>query len=671
MLDWSAFGEAVAVWWMGDTAGVLVFAPAVLALLTITPPTSKARLAKAIATLVGIAALAVVVFTGIVLPYPGRYPLAFLPLLALTWVAVRYRTWPTAIAILVTCGIAFLGTSWGYGPFGGLPPFTRAIVLWAFVTLTATNTLLVSALLAEQEKASAQFSEKASEYVALVEDTPALIVRLNASASLTFANQTLCCFLGKPRERVIGCSVVEFVGVKESKAFLQALTGSGTDQAHLIYEGPLTRYDGLERHVRWTGRFLHLTSEGDREYQMIGMDLTDQRESEEEKKVFESQLFHAQKLESLGVMAGGIAHDFNNLLTCIGGFADLAASTLPDASPAHSHLEKVREATTRAAGLARQMLAYAGKATQTVRLVDLNRLIKESARFLESSIPKKCVLRFELSSSIPAVVADPTQINQVVMNLVINAGEAIGDRPGNITVWTGVEVHEWSDHGSTSFDAVLPPGRYAVMVITDTGSGMTQETKRRIFDPFFTTKFTGRGLGLAAVLGIVRGHKGAIRCESAPGRGTRFRVLLPMAETIAIPSEGGPPSSPIRAERAGTALVVDDEETVRNLAGSMLETMGWKVVSAANGREAVRHFRGHADQFDLVLLDMTMPEMDGLETLAELRRIRAGVPVVLCSGYTDECLSKPSSDDGPPPLFLPKPFRMDDLIGAVAAVAAV
>ncbi len=317
---------------------------------------------------------------------------------------------------------------------------------------------------------------------------------------------------------------------------------------------------------------------------------------------------------SLRVMAGGIAHDFNNLLTGIGGYADLASAELPATSPAQPHLEKVKEATTRAAGLARQMLAYVGKATQTIRHVDLNRLIRDSVQLLESSVPKKCILRLELSPDAPAVAADPTQLSQVVMNLVINAGEAIGDRVGTITVWTGVEVHEWSEHGSTSFDAVLPPGRYAVMVVTDTGCGMTTETKRRIFDPFFTTKFTGRGLGLAAVLGIVRGHKGAIRCESNPNRGTRFRVMLPLAEAVtATPAEGVPQASTARHLRAGTALVVDDEDTVRQLAGSMLESLGWKVVPAANGREAVRQFRGHADQFDLVLLDLTMPEMDGLE----------------------------------------------------------
>jgi PAS domain S-box-containing protein len=612
------------------------------------------------------------VFTPVLLPSNVHFPHAFLPLLALTWIAVQYPIWPTTLAIVATCSVAILGTNYGTGPFEILSPFSRTVVLWMFVSFTATNVLLVSALLGEQKKAARQFAEAAREYGVLVEDTPAMIVRYTTAGIITFANQTVCTFLGQPKERVVGRKIVDFVGAQESARIAASVQSHEQKSTPLEYEGPVTRQDGAIRFLRWSGRFLHTTANGEREYQTIGIDLTDQRESDEEKKLFETQMVHAQKLESLGVMAGGIAHDFNNLLTGIGGFADLAASTLSVSSPALPHLERVREATARAAGLARQMLAYAGKATQTVRIVDLNKLIKESARLLESSVPKKCTLQLELSPDHPTVTADPTQLSQVVMNLVINAGEAIGDRPGHISLWTGVEMKEWSEHGSTSFDAVLPPGRYAVLVVTDTGSGMTAETKRRIFDPFFTTKFTGRGLGLAAVLGIVRGHKGAIQCESAPGRGTRFRVLLPMAEEmVATVPEGESQASGLRPVRAGTVLVVDDEDTVRQLAGSMMEMMGWKVVSAANGREAVRQFRGHADQFDLVLLDLTMPEMDGLETLAELRRIRAEVPVVLCSGYTDECLASANTEAGPPPLFLPKPFRMDDLMGAVAAVAAV
>ena len=388
-------------------------------------------------------------------------------------------------------------------------------------------------------------------------------------------------------------------------------------------------------------------------------DITSVKQAAEEARKWEAKLQQTQKLESLGVLAGGIAHDFNNLLTGILGYADLALLELPPAAPVRYLVEQTVEGARRAAELTGQMLAYSGKGRFVVQPVLLADAVRDISHLLQVSISKKCVLKYHFEPDAPAIETDATQLRQIIMNLIINASEAIGDRDGIITVTTGTMVCARSDLADCYLDENLPEGRYAFAEVADTGCGMTQETLARIFDPFFTTKTTGRGLGLAAVLGIVRGHRGVIKVASQPGRGTSFRVLFPVCERapVSVPTN---PSTGAPARAVGTILVIDDEHWVRDLARSMLRSMGFEVLLAANGREGVDIFKAQGDRIAAVLLDLTMPQMGGEETFRELRRVRADVRVILSSGYNEE--SATSQIDGAGLVgFLQKPYRYEAL----------
>ncbi len=391
-------------------------------------------------------------------------------------------------------------------------------------------------------------------------------------------------------------------------------------------------------------------------------DITAQRRAAEEKQRMEARMTEVQRLESLGVLAGGIAHDFNNILMAILGNAELAGQDLPPHSPARVNLTEIAVSARRAAELCRQMLAYAGRGRFIVETFDLNRLVDEMLGLLKTSISKRAVLNVHLEPNIPPIRADPSQIRQVVMNLVINASEAIGDRSGTITVRTGVTQCDRHYLDQAALETELPEGLYVVLEVADTGCGMDRATLSRIFEPFFTTKFTGRGLGLSAVLGILRAHKGGIKVYSEPGKGSLFKVLLP-ASAEPMKSDS-PPVLEIVGSDGGRVLFVDDEESVRTLGARMLERMGFEVTVAADGREALDVFARRPEEWSLVVLDLTMPRMDGEEAYRRLRELRADVPVVLASGYTADELGARFASKGFAG-FLQKPFTMVELQRAV------
>jgi signal transduction histidine kinase/CheY-like chemotaxis protein/HAMP domain-containing protein len=381
--------------------------------------------------------------------------------------------------------------------------------------------------------------------------------------------------------------------------------------------------------------------------------------AEDEKRKLEAQILQTQKLESLGVLAGGIAHDFNNLLMGILGNAEMALMDLPETSAVAPLIRAIEKAGTRAAELTNQMLAYSGKGKFFVQWLNLNELIKEMADLLQVSISKKITIRYDFAEELPLIEADATQIRQIVMNLITNASEAIGDRTGLISLSTGEVVQGNGSPAEASLEEALAPGCHAYLEVSDTGCGMDEETRSRIFDPFFTTKFTGRGLGLAAVVGIVRSHKGLIQVRSQPGQGSIFKVLFPAMDCSSHQAAESI-TAPQRYSGGGTILVVDDEDMVRDVARMMLEELGFGVITARDGKEGVEIFRRMSGEIDAVLLDMTMPEMSGEEAITEMHGLRPEVRVILMSGY-DEMEAANHFSLTKPAAFMQKPFQVATL----------
>jgi PAS domain S-box-containing protein len=393
---------------------------------------------------------------------------------------------------------------------------------------------------------------------------------------------------------------------------------------------------------------------------IYGYDITDRKRAEEERVLLEAQIQHAQKLESLGVLAGGIAHDFNNLLMAILGNADLAMMDLSPASPVRENLAEIKKASQRAAELAKQMLAYSGKGKFVIEPLDLSRVVEEMTHMREVSISKKAVLKYNFADNLPPFEGDATQIRQTIMNLIINASEAIGDKSGIISITAGAVQADRTYLREMYLDEDLPEGLYVTLEVADTGCGMDAETRGKLFDPFFTTKFTGRGLGMAAVLGIVRGHKGAIKIYSEEGKGTTMKVLFPTIEgkTTMIAK---PVNTASAWRGSGTVLLVDDEETVRAIGTMMLSRLGLTVISACDGREAVGVFAQHHDEIDCVILDLTMPHMDGEQAYRELRRIDPTVHVIMSSGYNEQEVTQRFVGKGLAG-FIQKPYELDKLV---------
>jgi PAS domain S-box-containing protein len=374
-------------------------------------------------------------------------------------------------------------------------------------------------------------------------------------------------------------------------------------------------------------------------------------------------MLQSQKLESLGVLAGGIAHDFNNLLGAMQGNVDLAMteSSLDQALP---YLETLRGLMAKGSGLLRQLLAYSGRGKSSVRPLDLNQLVEEMTHLLGTSISKKATMRLNLHPHLPLMEADPAQIQQVVMNLVINASEAMGEQNGVITLSTRLEEVGPTAPDSIQEDQPIRPGPHVALEVSDNGCGMAPEVLKQIFDPFFTTKFTGRGLGLSAIHGIVRGYRGSIQVSSEPGRGSTFKLLFPAAQGQAVPEPTDPPlprHATGKEGGGGTVLVVDDEAEMRSVLAAALGRVGIGVLQARDGMEALSLFREHRERIRLILMDLTMPNMDGEEACRELRRMGASVPIILSSGFS-ETEAQHRFDDLGLAGFLQKPFALGTLI---------
>jgi PAS domain S-box-containing protein len=404
----------------------------------------------------------------------------------------------------------------------------------------------------------------------------------------------------------------------------------------------------------------------------ISLDITERRKAESDRRAMEAKFQETQKLESLGVLAGGVAHDFNNLLTAMLGNVGLVKSGLATGSPHLPLIEDIERAALRAGDLCSQMLAYSGRGRFVVKPVEVSGLIREIVQMMKVSIAKSVDLRFELAENLLPVMADVAQMNQVIMNLVLNAAEALGERPGEIVLSTeALEIDDAYLERHRLVDQ-LSAGPHVRIVVRDNGPGMGEETLRRIFEPFFTTKFTGRGLGLAAVQGIVRGHHGVMEVTSEPRRGTSFSLLLPalkerLPESDVSKIDSFPSGIVASNGGASTVLVVDDEAIVRDTTTTVLKRFGYSVVSAGDGEEGVKLFGELQEQLSAVLLDLAMPRMDGVEAFKRIRRLRPGIPVLLMSGYS-EAVAIQRFDGAGLDGFLQKPFTNEALLKKLRAV---
>jgi two-component system, cell cycle sensor histidine kinase and response regulator CckA len=518
-------------------------------------------------------------------------------------------------------------------------------------------------LLAEIARLRAQVEraqrESESLFRTMANAAPVLIWIAGTDKACNYFNEPWLDFTGRRLEDEVGRGWLSAVHPEDVARCMEVYTQAFDARHPFRMEYRLRRFDGVYRWLLDTG-VPHYRSEGEfAGYIGSCIDISERYAAEEARRAIEQKILQAQKLESLGVLAGGIAHDFNNLLTGILGFADLAMIDLTPAAPARNHIEQVMKGARQAAELTQQMLAYSGKGRFVVRSLQLSQVVEEMSHLLQVSITKKCVLRYHFHPNLPCVEGDAAQLRQVMMNLIVNASEAIGERSGVIAVTTGAMFCDHAYLAETYLDDNLAEGLYVYVEIADTGCGMTEDVRKRIFDPFFTTKAQGRGLGMAAVLGIVRGHRGAVKVYSEPGRGSTVKILLPAS---AMPADiyGAAGDGKESWTASGTVLVVDDEETVRTVARVMLEKMGFTVLLACDGIEAVKTFREKHAHVRVVLLDMTMPHLDGEQTFRELRRIHSDVCVILSSGYNEQSATNRFAGKGLAG-FLQKPYRFEQL----------
>jgi two-component system CheB/CheR fusion protein len=463
-------------------------------------------------------------------------------------------------------------------------------------------------------------------------------------------------------EHLTGYCRRDLVGRKFWESPVLRHLAQGAEELNRIREQEVARYPEVAIETR-NGQTLlselvaNIYSEGDRRVIQFNMrDLTDRRK-------FEREVQQSARLESLGLLAGGIAHDFNNLLTGVLGNASLAYTSTPPGHGNRRLLREIHHSAERAALLTRQMLAYAGKGRRSVERIVLPGFIRDVVPLVQTSIPKMVNVNLSFDPSTPEIDGDPGQIQQLLMNLIINAAEAIGEaQPGRIDIVTGErELTAANVAESYSKDEIVP-GCYAIVEVIDNGIGMDEATKARIFDPFFTTKFTGRGLGLAASLGIVKSHGGAIHVFSAPGKGSSFQVLIPEAREAR-------PIRPMRVTKKrpggeGTILLIDDEQVVRDVTRLILQRAGFRVLAAENGQKGVELFAEHAREVKLVLLDLLMPVMGGDEAFDQIRKIRPNVPVILVSGFEEEEAFRRFGDNQLQG-FIKKPFTADWLCESV------
>jgi PAS domain S-box-containing protein len=551
----------------------------------------------------------------------------------------------------------------------GLKTNEPLLILAAGVTITFLLALFINSLLQRTDRVerevrlrTAQLRESEARLQAIIDHNPNAIFAKDLEGRYVLVN--------RQHERNWQKSAASMIGRNDEQLFPPDLAaGFRSADRRVLESGDVLKYEFTVNLPPQAGPTSHIVQKfplRDAAGKIYGIgcvstDITDRKQVEADKLAFERNLLETQKLESLGVLAGGIAHDFNNILTAVLSNASLARLAMGKTGPGEGYLQQIEHAARRAADLCAQMLAYAGKGKLSTGPLDLSHLVRDTTSLLEVAISKNCLLTLHLADPMPPVLADATQLRQIVMNLVINSSDAIGERPdGKITVTTFTRQADAALFRTALHQPKLAAGLYAGLEVRDNGSGMSPETIERIFEPFFTTKFSGRGLGLSAVLGIVQSHHGALFVESRPGEGSTFRLLLPVAAVAPEPKSVAK-SVAAKPDLHGTVLVVDDEEAVRFVMGEVIRMHGATALLAADGAQALEICQQQGDKIDLILLDLTMPGLSGEDVMRQLQQRNIHKKVVVMSGYSEEETMRRCAELGVA-AFLRKPFELDAVV---------
>jgi len=499
---------------------------------------------------------------------------------------------------------------------------------------------MVAQLIDQNDELDRRVAEQTARIHAVIESVTDAVITVDEHGSIQTINPAACSILAASEETLIHAPIANFLSpdcaeklkpVLLNEPHLDASKDTLIKSMHPLQktcEGQGVRSSGDTFPLEISVNPMHVPNQ--KLFLIMMRDVTEQKHEQE-------QLEHTQRLESLGVMAGGIAHDFNNLLTAILGNAALAKTRLQKSSAAMPLIKNIESASERAASLCKQMLAYSGKGQFILEHINLSNMVEEMMALLEVSIQNKVVMRLDLNTELASIEADAAQMQQVILNLIINASEAIDDNNGVITIHTDIVQIDQDYINTTYLDANIKPGHFVMLEVSDTGCGMNKETQSHIFDPFFTTKFAGRGLGMSAILGIIRGHKGAIKLYSEVGKGTTFKVLFPC---VASMTESGriiaTNTTPITDHSQKTVLIVDDEQSILEIGVMMLEEIGYHVLTANDGEEGLEVFKQNQADIDIVIMDMTMPRLNGVDTFRALKVIQPDIKVILSSGYNEQ-----------------------------------
>jgi PAS domain S-box-containing protein len=498
----------------------------------------------------------------------------------------------------------------------------------------------------ERKRSETALRESEERFRFLADSAPVMIWLAGPDKLCTFFNTGWLNFTGRTMEEELGNGWAENVHPEDMSRCMSIYTTAFDARETFQMEYRLRNADGEYLWVLDNGTPRYAADGAFQGYVGSCIEITEFKRNQE-------QMWAAQKLESLGVLAGGVAHDFHNYLGCILADAVVTMSELEAGSPARDGLERIEAVAVQAAQIVRQMMDYSAEDKQDFSAVDLSQLVREMVQILRICVPKSARMVVDLPQSLSLPRANPTQLRQVIMNLILNAGEAIADRGGVITIT-----------GRIGNESISPCAPCVSLEVSDTGVGMTEDVRKNIFDPSFSTKGAGRGMGLAAVQGIVRRHGGAIEVTSGVERGTRFRILFPYESPEPAPFAGGAPAIERLRARPGSILIVEDEETLRISVATMLRKQGFSVLEAGDGDRAVDLIRDSNQEIAVVLLDLTLPGKSSPEVFAELQRARPGAKVILTSAYGREIVSGPLKALERQS-FIRKPYQFSELVTVV------